>query len=61
MVLMALVSQGAQSAEVRQACEELHISPDVVRQTFEGLEQNARVLRAVFEMLVDDPDDDEDD
>ncbi len=61
MVLMALVSQGAQADEVRQACEELAISPALVKQTIDGLEQNARVLRAVFEMLADNLGDDEED
>jgi hypothetical protein len=60
MVLMALVSQGAQADEVTAACAELGIVPDLVRQTIEGLEANARVLRAALEMLDPQADDEDD-
>lgn len=61
MVLMALVSQGAQAPDVLQACEELAISPVLVRKTIDGLEQNLRVLRSVFDRLAGESEDEDED
>ena len=63
MVIMALVSQGAQAPAVAKACQELQVSDALLRQTIEALEQNARCLRTVQEMLgpSDDVDEEDDD
>lgn len=61
MVLMALVSQGAQAPAVAKACQELGVSDALLQQTIEALEQNARCLRTVREMLAPSDDADEED
>lgn len=62
MFLVGTVTSGGKAADVVRLASEKRIAPQLIRQTAEGLEDGAAILRQALRTLdprIDDPDDED--